>query len=240
MIAVTVDEKACVSCTLCVEICPTDVLTFSEERDLPEVAVPEECFGCLSCSEICPAAAIDHEGAVASRCFHHDPHVLAIASRLSTNGARRLAVMTEGADLEGALDDLAVRLRSMAAVLEDILGGGVAPVGLLAGRTLATQLPRYRVPGDRGELLALTREQFAPAWDLTFAEADSGDLTIGVRDCFVREVCHREGLALGGALCVLFFNYLSGYLSKMGGLRLRLAAAERSDERCTYEVKSLI
>jgi hypothetical protein len=62
-------------------------------------------------------------------------------------------------------------------------------------------------------------------------------LTVRVSGCFVREVCEREGIPLGGELCVLFYNYLAGYLSRMGGFKPRLQHAERGHTGCSYQVR---
>ncbi|MCX7727632.1 MAG: 4Fe-4S binding protein, partial [Chitinispirillaceae bacterium] len=59
-IKISIDEKACVGCSLCVEICPTKVFENRVDKKEPVVAKEKECFGCLSCTEICPATAINH------------------------------------------------------------------------------------------------------------------------------------------------------------------------------------
>lgn len=235
MIEIAVDEKACVSCGLCVDACPTQVFRFNTDRDLPEVAKPSECFGCLSCSEICPADALDHQGAARSQCFYHDPYALDLAQKLSTSPPQ-FNVIRDAAGRQGAMRDLAVRLLSVSAVLKDIMGGGLAPVGLMAGRALATQLPRYQPPRTLEEALGLARQEFSPAWDLNFKQEGEG-LKIEIGTCFVRELCAGEKMKLGGELCVLFTNYLSGYLGKMAKKQMRITATNRSDERCTYEGK---
>ena len=108
-------------------------------------------------------------------------------------------------------------------------------MGSLAGQTLARQLPRYRVPETFEEAIELMREQFMPTWDLN-PTLNGDSLNIEVKDCFVREICQKEGLELGGELCTLFYNYLAGYLTKTGQRRMRLASAERGDKKCCYEI----
>lgn len=236
MISIAIDDKACVGCTLCVETCVPGVFTFNEAKSLPEVAKPKECFGCLACSEICPAGAITHEGVQLQESYYHDPYALKLASRLSTSGHPEPLVPADKAHRDAALRDLGVRLLAVAAVFKQTLGAGLPAVGTLAGRTLANQLPRYRQPKTGAEVLALAKEQLAPAWELE-PSLDGETLTIGVKGCFVREVCEREGMPLGGELCVLFYNYLAGYLGRMGGFKLRLQDARRGHERCTYQIK---
>lgn len=237
MITITVDEKACVGCALCAEYCRTEVFSFNEEKCVAEVSRPEECFGCLGCTEICPATAIDHEGVVLSQSYYHDPYALKLASRMTDGSWKAPNVPTDKALWLRALDDLGVRLLSVAAVFRQTLGSGLPGVGTLAGQTLAGQLPRYRACSSLEESLELTREQFSPAWEIYPKSEGDDKLAIEVKGCFVRDLCKREKIALGEELCTLFFYYLAGYIGRMGNARLRLMKAERGDERCVYEVK---
>lgn len=238
MITIAIDEKACVGCSLCVDTCVPGVFTFNETKAVPQVDKPKECFGCLACSEICPSDAIAHEGVLLQDCFYHDPYALKVASRLTTGQAHTPAVLTSKAQFDAAARDLGVRLLSVAAVFKQTLGAGLPAVGTLAGRTLAGQLPRYQQPKTQAEVLGLAKEQFAPAWDLHFEMAGDA-MSVKVGACFVRDVCLHEGIPLGQELCVLFYNYLAGYLSRMAGIKPRLLQADRGSERCTYQVKVL-
>lgn len=235
MIHITIDEKACVACTLCVDECPTGVFAFPEGGKSPVVDKPAECFGCLACSELCPADAIIHDGVVMQQAYYHDSYALRLSDRLGTS-THPPNIPAEPAARARALDDLGVRLLSVAAVFEATLGGSLPAVGALAGRTLARHLPRYREARSLEEALSMARTQLAPAWKVDTKHDGNGKLTFDVEACYVREVCARERLELGGPLCVLFFNYLAGYVGKLGGKRLRLAEAERGRERCTYRV----
>lgn len=235
MINIKIDEEACVSCSLCVETCPTQVLSYDDGRDVPEVSEPQECFGCLSCSEVCPATAVAHEGVSRSESYYHDPYALYLASRLSGHNGLGLNVPEADESRETALGDLAARLLSVAWVLKDIMGNGLPVVGMLAGRTLANQLPRYQLPRDFNEVLELARREFSPAWQIE-SSLNGESLKLRVKDCFVRDICAKEGLDLGGELCTLFYNYLAGYLGSMGKARLKLGDATRGSDGCAYEV----
>ena len=142
---------------------------------------------------------------------------------------------SDTASQNNAATDLGVRLRSVAEVFKRTLGGSLPAVGTMAGRTLARHLPRYREPNGLNEALALAEKQFAPAWEFS-TKRDGDDLTINVDRCFVRETCEREGVELGSEMCVLFYNYLAGYLGQMGKVRLRLMDADRG-ATCCYKVK---
>jgi 2-oxoglutarate ferredoxin oxidoreductase subunit delta len=52
------DLERCKGCELCIDVCPPDVLSMSEERNargfrLPVLAA-EGCTGCAACQMICP------------------------------------------------------------------------------------------------------------------------------------------------------------------------------------------
>ncbi len=53
------DEKKCIGCNLCVDICQVDVLLPSERKgENPIVAFPGECWYCGSCVMACKTDAI--------------------------------------------------------------------------------------------------------------------------------------------------------------------------------------
>ncbi len=236
MITVKIDEDACVGCTLCVDECPTDVFEFDDVKKIPVVTREKECFGCFSCSEICPAEAIVHGDAVISNNFYHDSYSLDLAAKL-TPGISQVMDVTDEAERRTALDDLGIRLLSIASVFRHTLGGSMPAVGTMAGRTLATQLPRYQEPESLQEVFELCVKQYGPSWDLDFV-LEGESLVITTKSCFIRELCEREGIELGGDLCVLFYNNLAGYLGKMGDIRLKLEEMKPGCDKCTYQVKT--
>ncbi len=236
MIEIKIDEEACVGCTLCVDVCPTKVFEFDEAKAVPKVVKPKECFGCLSCSEICPATAITHEGIDHSENHYYDPGSITLASKTS-NDIDPVNFPTDQKVRGKAVGDLGIRLLSVASVFRQTLGSSLPAVGTMAGRTLATQLPRYQVPASFEEALALVLDHLAPTWGIK-ADYDGGDnLKLSVGSCFIRDLCKKEGIELGGDLCVLFYNYLAGYLGRTSGTRLKLEKSTPGDKSCSYEVK---
>ncbi len=235
MIQIQIDEQACRGCEICIDACPTHVFAFNETKRLPEVRKSTACFGCLACAEQCPASAIRHDGVSRAVNFYHDPYALNIIAKLTGDGSH-IGYNSNGGSVLKGIDDLGVRLLSLAAVLRSTLSSGLPAVGTFAGRTLAGQLPRYQVPKNFDEVLALAKQQFAPAWNLDF-RVEGDILHIEVRTCYLRELCTKEKVELGGDLCILFFNYLTGYLHRMGKVRLRLGSAVRGADLCSYEAK---
>lgn len=235
MIDIRIDEDACVGCSLCVEVCPTKVFEFDEKKARPVVKKPAECFGCLSCSEICPATAIEHKGLTLSENHYYDPGAVALSEK-SAASAFGINFPDDAGVRRKAVGDLGIRLLSVASVFRQTLGGSLPAVGTMAGRTLATHLPRFQVPADFKEALAMVVGQLAPTWDLEAVYDGAESLRITTGTCFIRDLCRREGLELGGDLCVLFYNYLAGYLAKLSGVRLKLEKTTPGDT-CAYEIK---
>ena len=59
-------------CRICVDVCPTKVLAFDEEKFLAVVGEAEDCIACLSCAYECPSGAITHAGYAAVKNFYRD------------------------------------------------------------------------------------------------------------------------------------------------------------------------
>ena len=180
MIKIIIDEDACVGCELCVDECPTDVFEFNEEKQIPEIVREKECFGCLSCSEICPATAITHEDIEHSEDYYHDEENLKLASKLAGDVPLPHSP-TDDEHRKAALEDLGIRLLAVASIFRQTLGGSLPAVGTMAGRTLATQLPRFRIPESFQEVLDIAVQQFTPAWDINPDYDGSAKLEINTR-----------------------------------------------------------
>ena len=55
---ITVNEKWCKSCSICISFCPTDVFT-KDEYGGPIIAAPEKCINCQLCVIRCPDFCIE-------------------------------------------------------------------------------------------------------------------------------------------------------------------------------------
>ena len=59
-VPVTVNAEACIAgkgCTVCVDVCPLDVLAISDSGDTAYMKY-DECWYCLPCEVDCPTSAI--------------------------------------------------------------------------------------------------------------------------------------------------------------------------------------
>ena len=67
MAKVIIYEELCKGCGLCIDVCPKEILCFSETKlnskgYQPIVIVDQEaCTGCIACARICPDVAIEIE-----------------------------------------------------------------------------------------------------------------------------------------------------------------------------------
>jgi len=56
-----VDAERCIGCTVCVRVCPLDVLRMGRDprgRPVARIAYSEDCQTCFLCEEYCPVDAI--------------------------------------------------------------------------------------------------------------------------------------------------------------------------------------
>lgn len=71
-VEIRVHDEACRGCQMCVDICPTKVFVFDDQKKVCTVTHGEDCIACLSCSYICPSGAITHSGCHIVKNFYRD------------------------------------------------------------------------------------------------------------------------------------------------------------------------
>jgi len=57
-----IDKNQCITCGICVNVCPQDVFFGSKRKKVPKITYPEECWHCNACVLDCPK-----EGAIRLR-----------------------------------------------------------------------------------------------------------------------------------------------------------------------------
>jgi NAD-dependent dihydropyrimidine dehydrogenase PreA subunit len=81
-IKISLDDKACRACQLCVDVCPVEVFSFDDVKKVASVKKESNCIGCMSCYYICPSTCIELEGVPHSKNFYADSHGIEITSKL--------------------------------------------------------------------------------------------------------------------------------------------------------------
>ena len=60
---IIIDVERCKGCTLCVTVCPQNVISISEKANskgyFPAQATGPNCTGCTNCAIVCPDCAIE-------------------------------------------------------------------------------------------------------------------------------------------------------------------------------------
>jgi 2-oxoglutarate ferredoxin oxidoreductase subunit delta len=60
---IIIDTERCKGCTLCITVCPRNVITLSEKSNskgyFPAQATNPGCTGCANCAIVCPDCAIE-------------------------------------------------------------------------------------------------------------------------------------------------------------------------------------
>lgn len=72
MLEMTIQEKACRGCQLCLDICPTECFAFNQDTQKAVVDKIANCIECLSCVYICPSAAIGHKNHYVVKNFYRN------------------------------------------------------------------------------------------------------------------------------------------------------------------------
>lgn len=53
-----INYELCTGCRICHEVCPLDIISWDDDKNLPDVSYPDECQLCFICQEDCPDEAI--------------------------------------------------------------------------------------------------------------------------------------------------------------------------------------
>jgi len=68
--AVLIDEKKCIGCNMCVDICRTQTIMPNPEKGKPPVVLyPDECWFCGCCMEACKTGELKMQYPINQRIF---------------------------------------------------------------------------------------------------------------------------------------------------------------------------
>ena len=70
-----IDDKKCIRCGYCAQICPLDVLYLKKTSEEIRLIVryPDECWHCRACERDCAAGAIKMRYPLSHSMLHYDP-----------------------------------------------------------------------------------------------------------------------------------------------------------------------
>lgn len=88
---ISIDEKICVGCGQCVDICPGNLLEL--KNSVARIRDVRDCWGCCACVKICPKNAIAYQlsadlGGTGAKLFAHDSPTKLTWQILKTDGEK--------------------------------------------------------------------------------------------------------------------------------------------------------
>jgi 2-oxoglutarate ferredoxin oxidoreductase subunit delta len=232
---VTIDEKGCRDCSLCVDVCPTEVLVRSDARQLAEVARAEDCIGCTSCVYVCPSRCIGVTDFVAQRPFHRIEANRALVSRFLQQ--KPPSVELGETDFQEALADVRVRLKALADAVTETMGRGQKAVGRAAGAQAAAHLPEMYEESELGQVLQRLRRRFVGSFEFeATVAADDRQITLRFPACALRHAVTSQGDQVGKAvLCDLFHEYWAGLLGAFSNRSFAVTMLD-TERECTMQL----
>ena len=211
---ITIDESGCRACSLCVEICPVDVLVMDDAQELAQVKLEDDCIGCTSCVYLCPSRCIEVTDYQQQRPFYRIEQNSALVEKfLQLKSAR--AQLEEG-DYDEALKDVHVRLHALSDAVSETMGRGQKAAGRKAGQLAAIHLPELYEGRDMEDVVERLKARFQQAFSFS-SSVEGGDERISVNfdHCALQRVVEGQGEKVGEArLCIIFHEYWAGLLGE--------------------------
>jgi ferredoxin len=215
MPTVSIDDKGCRGCTLCVDICPVEVFELEPKTEIAKVKCTENCVGCLSCQYLCPSECVSITDVQLIRPFHRTDANGAFIEKFIQAKLPSRALSRE--DLDKGKVEIALLLRAYGEAVEEVIGRGHKALGRRAGNLAASHLPEMYEDKDLDRVLARMRTRFGRSF--AFQHRLSGDqVELSVEDCGLAHVVQSAGGKVGEHnLCQIFHEYWAGLVSSFTG-----------------------
>lgn len=227
MAQVTIEERGCRGCTLCVDVCPGDVFNYDEQKELASVGRTVDCIGCYSCYYLCPSQCIGISDCHIQRPFYRIEDNVAFIERFVQ--AKMTTASLSPEDWDEAYSDVTSTMTSLSKAIVEMIGRATGAVGRKSGMMAAAHLPEmYEEKSVEGIISAMQR-QFKHAFD--FEPQISGEeINLTFNGCGLNRVVTKTGEEVGKAtLCTLFHAYLAGLLSAYTGTNYKYEAPQTGD-----------
>jgi NAD-dependent dihydropyrimidine dehydrogenase PreA subunit len=231
---ITLVERGCRGCTLCVDVCPVQVFDFDAAADRAVASREQDCIGCLSCEYACPSRCIDVADVERLRPFHRiESHTALVDRFLQQKSAGR--ILTHD-DLEEAFRDTVARLRALADAVVETMGRGHKPVGRRAGAVAASHMPEMYEEKGLEKIVVGMKRQFRRSFEFEHRIRDD-EVEMTFSPCALYRVVTEAGENAGSAiLCELFHEYWAGLFTAYTGVTYRCevpTAGETCEMRLT-------
>lgn len=235
MPTINIDESGCRACTLCVEVCPVDVLAMDDAGELALVKTEDDCIGCTSCEFICPSRCIEVGDTPRQRPFYRIEQNTALVQRMLQRKPMAAELVEE--DYGEALRDVTVRLHALSDAATQTMGRAHKAAGRKAGSLAAVHLPELYEGRTVDEVLDRVRHRFAGCFEFDSAVSGEGaEIDLNFGHCALAKVVEAQGEEVGKArLCTLFHEYWAGL---MGMFTQKRYAVQSDGETCSFKLEA--
>ncbi len=208
----TIDEKGCRGCTLCVEICPAEVFSFDDTKMLAKVDHHEDCIGCFSCYYLCPSQCLSIDDVHIQRPFYRVEENVNFVERFLQEKTATKTLTKE--DWEEAYFDVSSTTMAMSRAAIEMMGRGIKALGRKSGTLAAEHMPEMYDARDLNILLESLKNKFKDSFDFQPEAKSDGEVLLTFKDCAIAQQIEGAGEKVGEfVLCDLLHNYLAGLLS---------------------------
>ena len=233
MTMVTIEDKGCRGCSLCVDECPVSVFEAElkpEGGQSAQVVRSEDCVGCFACYHLCPSQCIQITDVELQRPFYRVEENVNFVDRFLQAGATTGSLQTS--DWEEAYRDVSTTLVALAEAIVENVGRAVTAVGVQSGRVAASHFPEIYEEQDLDGVLGRIQERFQGSFSFEY-ELHGEDIHFTFTNCVLNQVVAQETREKVGdaLLCRLFHDYLAGLASAYSGGRYRYKVPE-AGARC--------
>lgn len=235
MPTLTIEPSGCRSCSLCLDVCPTQVFDLSAQ-EMAVATRPEDCIGCTSCETICPSRCISVGEVLRQRPFYRIETNSSLVAKLLCREPQGSALSPS--DWESALTDVAVRLQSLAGSVTETMGRGQKVVGRKAGQLSAAHLPEMYEGTSLEDVFVRLQGRFAGAFDFLYQVEQGGHLTIRFQHCALQRLTADSESTLGNhVLCTLFHEFWAGLISAFAN-RIFTVEEGETDSPCNLRLRA--
>ncbi len=118
-------------------------------------------------------------------------------------------------DHQMAFTEVAFLIESFANTIDNIMGGATAPVGRIAGRSMARKLPLNLDEPKLDDVLTVLGERMQAGFQLSTVAVEGSCAEVVFHRCALRDVCGLRGIETGNAVCKLFHSYFDGIVNEL-------------------------